>query len=214
MNIYSFTCCLSDLSCLLVYTCICIVCVHVLPLQLSEFDVEREEYQKKISTLEYQVQKLTSGAVSQEQLVEITSQSRIQSLEGQVHSLQSQLEEASQDREEGREELLSLLESERIAKAQLESQPQSLREKLLSLLETERTAKAELESQQRKYFEQVTASTMMVSDVEEREKRLKWEKAKLERKLEEAEKVAAQVDTAIAQVHTMSYVHVYIFELL
>ena len=62
--------------------------------------------------------------------METTSQSRIQALEGQVHSLQSQLEMASGG-EEGREELLSLLESERIAKAELESQLQSLRENLV-----------------------------------------------------------------------------------
>ena len=56
-----------------------------------------------------------------------------------------------------------------------------------------------------KYFEQVTTSTKMVSDAEEREKRLKMEKAKLERKLKEAEEVAAQAETAVAQVHTMPY---------
>ena len=56
-----------------------------------------------------------------------------------------------------------------------------------------------------KYFEQVTTSTKMVSDAEEREKRLKMEKSKLERKLKEAEEVAAQAETAVAQVHTMPY---------
>ena len=49
--------------------------------------------------------------------------------------------------------------------------------------------------------------TKMVSDAEEkeREKRLKMEKAKLERRLKEAEEVAAQAETAVAQVHTMPY---------
>ena len=56
-----------------------------------------------------------------------------------------------------------------------------------------------------KYFEQVTESTKMISDAEKREKRLNMEKAKLERKLKEAEEVAAQAETAVAQVHTMPY---------
>ena len=72
---------------------------------------------------------------------------------------------------------------------------------------------------EQKYFEQVTTSTKMISDAEEREKWLKMEKAKLERKLKEAEEVAAQAETAVAQVHTMPYntysmwlyVHVHVY---